>query len=229
MKVPLMTRKAILFGSIGTIADITELEREAYNQAFAEDGLEWNWSKPAFSELRNAPGGRDRIAAYAEASDVRCNPFALHQRKVEIFSDAVARTGLTPRPGVMELIGFAKQNGIKVALCTTTSRANVEAVLNGLDGALLRSTFDFVGDVESVAAAKPDPEIFETAMAKMDVFPSQCLAIEDTPFAFRAALAAGIDCVAFPGADYQGADFDGAYAVVQRLSSDLLRMTEAAA
>ena len=35
--------KAILFGSIGTIVETSELQRKSFNQAFSEAGLDWNW------------------------------------------------------------------------------------------------------------------------------------------------------------------------------------------
>ncbi|MFT7179418.1 MAG: phosphoglycolate phosphatase-like HAD superfamily hydrolase, partial [Oceanospirillaceae bacterium] len=40
-----MTTKAILFGSIGTLVETSELQRRAFNQAFSEAGLDWNWSE----------------------------------------------------------------------------------------------------------------------------------------------------------------------------------------
>ena len=41
---------AILFGSISTIADTSELQRQAFNQAFKAHGLDWDWRSRRLSE-----------------------------------------------------------------------------------------------------------------------------------------------------------------------------------
>jgi beta-phosphoglucomutase-like phosphatase (HAD superfamily) len=50
-------------------------------------------------------------------------------------------------------------------------------------------------DVERV---KPDPELFLLAARRLGVAPSRCLVFEDSPNGIRAALAAGMRCVAVP-------------------------------
>src|SRR5579875_2388832 len=60
------TMTAVLFGSIGTLADTSELQREAFNEAFREHGLDWNWSRDEYRELLRDSGGAKRIAAYAQ-------------------------------------------------------------------------------------------------------------------------------------------------------------------
>ena len=46
-----MNYKAILFGSIGTLIETSELQRNAFNQAFSENGLDWNWSPTQYQDL----------------------------------------------------------------------------------------------------------------------------------------------------------------------------------
>ena len=52
---------AILFGSIGTIADTSELQRQAFNKAFALHNLEWQWSRTEYISLLEKSGGTCRI------------------------------------------------------------------------------------------------------------------------------------------------------------------------
>ena len=40
-----MTIKAVLFGSIGTIIETSDIQRNCFNQAFQKVGLNWYWSK----------------------------------------------------------------------------------------------------------------------------------------------------------------------------------------
>ena len=49
--------KAILFGSIGTIIETSEIQRASFNQAFLEKGLDWYWSKETYKKLIKKSGG----------------------------------------------------------------------------------------------------------------------------------------------------------------------------
>lgn len=48
---------ALLFGSIGTIADTSELQREAFNAAFLRHGLDWSWDRATYRALLTTAGG----------------------------------------------------------------------------------------------------------------------------------------------------------------------------
>ena len=224
-----MQRQAILFGSIGALVDTAEIERAAYNQAFSEEGLDWHWSRADYKAIKNGPEGRQCIEDFAADQPETINPFGIYQRKTEIFSEVILQNGLAPRPGVVELIGYAKQNDVKLALCCTAARDNLEMVFNALDGALHRSFFDFAADTGTVASPKPSPEIYLQAMEKLSVAPAACLAIEDTPFGARTAQAAGLDYVAFPAKPFTEADFAAPLATVSHLRVDLLDYAQEAA
>ena len=60
-----MNYKAILFGSIGTLIETSELQRNAFNQAFSENGLDWNWNPAQYQDLLKKSGGRQRIEDFA--------------------------------------------------------------------------------------------------------------------------------------------------------------------
>jgi phosphoglycolate phosphatase-like HAD superfamily hydrolase len=56
-----MTVKAILFGSIGTLVETSDFQRRAFNQAFAQAGLDWNWDTETYVRLLKKSGGQQRI------------------------------------------------------------------------------------------------------------------------------------------------------------------------
>ena len=57
--------KAIFLGSIGTIADTSELQLKSFNLAFEKHGLEWVWSPHEYTEMLKIAGGTKRIQRYA--------------------------------------------------------------------------------------------------------------------------------------------------------------------
>ena len=61
---------AVLFGSISTLADTSEVQRTAFNEAFAEHGVDWHWDREECAALLETAGGRNRVAGYANEQSV---------------------------------------------------------------------------------------------------------------------------------------------------------------
>mgnify|MGYP007000143996 len=56
--------RALLFGSIGSIIETSEIQRKSFNEAFKQYGLDWNWNKREYLSLLSKSGGKDRILRY---------------------------------------------------------------------------------------------------------------------------------------------------------------------
>lgn len=100
-------------------------------------------------------------------------------------------------PGVERLLGDARDLGIARAVASSSSCAWVEGWLRRHR---LRDLLDAVVARDDVRRVKPDPELFLLAAARLGVSPGDCLVFEDSPNGMRAALAAGMRCVAVPNA-----------------------------
>ena len=207
---------ALLLGSISTLTDTSELQRRAFNQAFTEHGLDWEWGRDEYRSLLTSNGGADRIASYAADRGEDVDSAAVHATKSTIFQGLLGGGTLMPRAGVVETIAAAREEGWSVGLVTTTSRANVDALLDGLDG-VSAGDFDLVTDVDSVEHGKPSPDVYRLAVEKLSVEPGDCVAVEDNVGGVESARAAGVACLAFPNANTAGHDF-GDTAVVDALS-----------
>ncbi|TFL18876.1 HAD family hydrolase [Jannaschia formosa] len=217
-----MTRTAILFGAVGTLAETSELQRRAYNSAFAAHDLDWVWEPESYYNMPHAPGGRDRIARYAEAAGDRVDADAIHETKEKVFAALVDRAGLEPRKGVVETFEAARQQGVPVAFCTTTSPLQVGVILDGLAPHVTRGDFDWIGDRTMVERGKPAPDIYFAALDALGLGPEDVLVIEDTPESARSALAAGLTVVGFPGRAASGRAFPADVPVVDRLGAHVV-------
>jgi HAD superfamily hydrolase (TIGR01509 family) len=207
---------AVLFGSISSVADTSELQRDAFNRAFAEHGLDWRWEGADYRRMLEGSGGRDRVAEYARERGETVDAQAVHDTKSTLFRQSLATAGLAPRPGVAETIRAAREQGWKVGLVTTTSPANVAALLDALAPAVGKGDFDLVVDAGSVERPKPEPDAYTFAVRSLSERPDACVAVEDNLGGVAAATAAGVPCVAFPNANTAGHDFGGTR-VVERL------------
>ena len=219
---------AILFGSISTVADTSELQRQAFNQAFAAHGLDWHWGQDEYRELLAQSGGRERIIEYARTRNEQVDADAVHATKSDRFQADLATAHITPRPGVVDTIKAAKSNGWKVGFVTTTSIDNVSSLLTALAPDLDRQDFDLVIDASQVQAPKPDKAAYEFALSELQETAENCIAIEDNVDGVKSAVAAGVKCVAFPNENTSTNSITGAERRVDHLDpAELLQLVAA--
>lgn len=213
---------ALLLGSLSTLADTSELQREAFNDAFAEHGLDWRWSREDYLAMLTGNGGADRVQQYAASRGEDVDAAAVHATKSRLFQERLRSGGAQARPGVVETIAQARAAGQRVALVTTTSRANLDALAAGLGGSPSLGDFDLVVDADRVAVGKPDPAAYVLALRELGEDPEACIAVEDNVGGVAAARAAGVPVVAFPNTNTVDHDFGDAPRV-DRLDLDELR------
>mgnify|MGYP001325242030 FL=1 len=200
--------RAILFGSIGTLIETSDIQRESFNQAFKENGLDWYWSKETYKNLLKNSGGSKRIENFAKKNNIDVDSKFLRQRKTEIFNNILKSRNTHPREGVLEIIKYAKSHNIKIGLASSTTVENIEAVFITLNNVITKSDFDFIGNDTLIEKHKPDPDIYFKAIESLGINSSECIAIEDSVESSISAIKAKIDCVAFPGVFHIDDNFD---------------------
>lgn len=214
--------EALLWDVDGTLAE-TERDghRVAFNHAFEALGLPWRWGIERYGELLAVSGGRERVLHdLASRSDAPVLPAerdalarAVHQRKNALYAEIVRSGVVTLRPGVAELLQECRSLGVRLAITTTTSRANVEALLRASLGDEGLSWFETLVCGEDVRAKKPDPEVFHIAVQRLRLSPLRCLAIEDSPGGVAAAHAAEVPVVVTRSSYFANATVEGAIAI----------------
>ena len=224
--------KAVIFGAIGVIAETSDLQRQAFNAAFAEAGLNWRWDMATYRTLLSINGGQERLRAYRTTMSGDGAPSdaaiaMLHERKTAHYARLVDAGGLAPRPGVVALMAACRAAGVRTAFCTSTSRDNVDAVIRGVGSKLNFAEFASITTIDQIAAVKPAPDAYRHCLATLGLSADQVIAIEDTPVSMAAAIAAGIRVIATPGAMTADQDFSGAALVVPDLTQVTLATIEA--
>ena len=213
---------AILFGSIGTIVETSELQREAFNRAFEDHDLDWNWSRTEYRELLTNSGGADRIETYAKSRNQKVDARAIHLSKSERFQQMLRNTPLSPREGVSDVIRNSKTNGFKIAFVTTTLRANLDALFESVRSHILKSDFDLVTDASLIRCPKPAGDVYDYALQSLAEDRTTTIAIEDNVDGVTAARSEGLHCFAFPGINTASHDYRHANDVVTQLDFDKL-------
>jgi HAD superfamily hydrolase (TIGR01509 family) len=210
---------AILFGSISTVADTSELQRQAFNEAFEAHDLHWNWTRDDYVAMLGSNGGADRIADYAKVRGDDVDAAAVHSTKSQIFQELLANSTVSPRPGVVATVDEAKRNGHKLAFVTTTSLGNINALLSALRPHISAEMFDLIVHADSVEQPKPAPAAYEFALQQLGEDANNAVAIEDNVGGVNSAAAAGVRCIAFPNENTIGGDFRAADETVESLDA----------
>lgn len=214
---------ALLFDVDGTLAD-TERDghRPAFNRAFADAGLDWDWSPELYGELLAVTGGKERVRYYLERyntsfrydGDLEAFIAGLHKAKTQHYTRLLADGAIPLRPGVRRLIDEARAAGLRLAVATTTTPDNVTALLRHALHPESVAWFEVIAAGDVVPAKKPDPGIYRYAMERMGLSPAQCMAFEDSHNGILASRGAGLETIVAVNGYTRGDNFDGAAIVL---------------
>jgi HAD superfamily hydrolase (TIGR01509 family) len=81
-----------------------------------------------------------------------------------------------------------KSEGYHLAVCSNSIRKTIETMM---EKAGLSPYLDFIISNQDVKNGKPDPEMYNTAIKRLNLKPEECLIVEDNENGVRAALASG--------------------------------------
>jgi HAD superfamily hydrolase (TIGR01509 family) len=210
--------KAVIFDVDGTLAETEEVHRQAFNRAFAEASLGWDWDQDLYRQLLKVAGGKERIAHFLEMSGAP--PMAperiaeLHKAKTAVYTRMAERGEILLRPGIAEFLDALRERGVKLAIATTTSLPNIEALLAAALGADWRERFAAVAAGDMVANKKPAPDVYDLALRLLGLPAGECVAVEDSRNGVLAAKAAGLRVIAVRSAYCAQDDLGGADVVL---------------
>lgn len=186
-----MSIEAIIFDFDGVIIDTETPDFETWRVCFRERGLDLTpelWA--------------ERVGGVA--NDLHFSPESYYEQLTGTALDAAAVNGQRMMyldrcrrqpvmPGVLELIRYAQEQGIMLAIASNSYGDWVEDFATR---AGVWDSFGCVSTVGDVSKGKPAPDLYLNAAACLGVPVERCIAIEDSPTGMRSALAAGMRVVA---------------------------------
>jgi len=180
-----------MFDMDGLLVDSEPLWFEAESAVMARLGGRW---APADQHVLLG-GSMPTTVRYLLSKAARpAEPAVVSRWLIDAMVELLTTGPLPVLPGAAELVGEVAAAAIPFALVTSSEPEVVDAVLSRLD-----VVFPVVVCGADVSVAKPDPEGYLLAAAKLGVYPNLCIALEDSPNGVAAAEAAGYRTVAVPG------------------------------
>ncbi|MBJ6611806.1 MAG: HAD family hydrolase [Candidatus Thiothrix moscowensis] len=199
-----MALTTLLFDVDGTLAD-TERDghRPAFNKAFREAGLDWDWTVELYADLLSVTGGKERIRYFVEKYLPDFSPveglaeFAarMHKRKTHFYLEMLQQGEIPLRNGVARLLNEARAAGLRLGIATTTTPDNVTYLLQATLGKESIGWFECIAAGDIVPQKKPAPDIYLYAMQQMGVLPGECLAFEDSDNGIRSSTSANLTTI----------------------------------
>lgn len=192
--------EAVIFDFDGVIVDTEPLHYKAFQQILIPHGLGFSWEQYIETYM-----GFDDRDAFVEAFNTKGKQLShdeltqLIAAKADIFQNVI-RSGVTPYPGVIDLINTLHRAKTPLAICSGALQSDIMPILEMLN---ISDCFSIVVSADEVAKSKPDPECYRLAFERLSahwplsvLLPAQALAIEDTPAGISAASNAGLQVIA---------------------------------
>lgn len=178
--------KAILFDMDGVLIDAKDWHYEALNKALELFGIEIS----RYDHLRTFDGlpTREKLKLISARYYL---PESLHllinQLKQSYTTDYIYQR-CHPMFQHEYALSRLHAQGYKLAVCSNSIRKTIETMM---ERAELMPYLDLIVSNEDVVKAKPDPEMYLTAMRKLSMQPQECIVVEDNPNGIEAGKASG--------------------------------------
>jgi membrane protein len=196
---------AILFDVDGTLVDSNEAHVDAWAVAFREAGHPQELDA---IRLQIGKGGDLLVPALLpQASEDQREAIAkAHGRH---FKSAYL-AHIKPFPEARALLERVKRSGRAIVLASSARKDEVKHYLRLLEA---EAVVDAITSIDDVDASKPEPDVFEAALAKAGVGPDAAMAVGDTIYDIEAARRIGIATVGLTSGPYDRAQLKDAGAV----------------
>jgi beta-phosphoglucomutase-like phosphatase (HAD superfamily) len=219
-----MTLKAVIFDVDGTLAETADVKRAAFNQAFAEVGLDWVWNRAVFAQILSSalPGCEVEFFALlrqpAEFNRLESSGLLdrIHRRQQQIYRGLLEAGAAPLRPGVARLMAEVVGERLPLALCSTGPRQEFETLLFNRFGLEMVDALTCSVAAEDLQGHSP-LKAYRRCLEKLGLPAFEVLVIDDCAKGVAAAASLGMCVIATPGHYNLHEKFTGA----KRVLSDL--------
>jgi len=200
-----MDLRALILDVDGTLAQTADVKRAAFNQAFAEAGLDWIWGRVVFQQIitRTSPGGEAGYYAHIRHPEVsqemaRNGTLEKIQRRQQTIYHGLLESGAVQlRPGVARLMAEAVAGRVKLALCSTGPRQEFETLIYNRFGREMLEALATTVALEDLKTPSLG-RAYGLCLQRLSLAAPEVLVIEDSGVGCIAAARLGLTVIATP-------------------------------
>lgn len=212
-----MQLKGLILDVDGTLIDSNDAHARAWRDVLKENGYDFKVEEVC---RKIGMGGDKLVASLIGESRAKDLGKAAHDRKREIFWSRYADS-LKPFPKVRELLLRLSREGYAFSVATSSKREDMKKLLSiaGIEDLIVERT-----SASDADKTKPDPDIVEAALKKLELAPDEVLMLGDTPYDIEAAARLGIQTLAFRSGGWGTEDLKAALEVYADAEDLLLHL-----
>lgn len=180
--------RGVIFDLDGVIVSTDDCHYRAWKRMAEEEGIYFDRT---INERLRGVSRMDSLAIILERAEKAYTEAEKQQMAARKNGYYVELIGALTRedilPGAMDVLRWLKENGVKIAVGSSSRNTPIILRQIGLD-----DFFDAVADGNQITRSKPDPEVFLLAAKLLGLPPEACLVVEDADAGVEAALAGGM-------------------------------------
>jgi HAD superfamily hydrolase (TIGR01509 family) len=205
-----METQAVILDLDGLVVDSEPIHQRAFNVYLAQHGIDYQFEEDEYGRVFVGVPVRANAHYLVERFHLSFGPEELLAEREAIYEGMIKDPrNLTPMPGLYALLDELDLRGIFLGIASGSPRGQVETILQGMG---IGARFRVVVAGSDVFKTKPAPDVYESAVEKLGVPKSSCIAVEDSVTGVISAKSAGLRVIAVPNRytrrqDLSGADF----------------------
>jgi HAD superfamily hydrolase (TIGR01509 family) len=182
--------KAVIFDIDGTLIDSVDLHAKAWQDAFAHFGIRLN-----FTEVRDqiGKGGDELLPTFLLKKQIQEFGEELKEWRGKHFKNTYIAE-VKPFRDSNNLLNRVKKSGKLIAAGSSAKKDELDYYLQLLDA---KGLFDVVTSADDVDKSKPNPDIFEVVLSKLQTSTSETIVVGDSPYDAEAATKIGLPAIGF--------------------------------
>ena len=187
--------KGVLFDMDGVVLDTEKLYTRFWQEAAQYYGYPMTKEQALGMRSLNRGVGEAKLKSYfGESVDYE----QVRNKRMELMDAFIKREGVERKPGIVELLDYLDEKGIKRAIATSSPLERTQLYLMQVG---LIDRFDALISGYMVEKGKPEPDIYLYAASQLGLKPNECMVLEDSPTGILAAHRAGCIPVMVPDQD----------------------------
>ena len=191
-----ITITALILDMDGVLVDTEPIHMEAFRLFLEQRGLSYT---PEFLKSFIGYSIEDNIKNIIEDYNLHQTislQEGIHQRDT-IYLSLISKQVLKANCGIYELMDFCIDNDVDLALASSSSHEQIDAILKNLvknypTAERFFNKFSTIVSGDDVVNKKPAPDIYSLTLKRLVRHPENCLAIEDSPAGVESAEKAGL-------------------------------------